>query len=143
MAELAVNNSMHASTTHVPFFVNGLRHPRLPAFWECDTVYGGEGARSNKTRSGSCSSHVDNGVDVMDANVDHIDTDDDDDDDAGISGIANDCHSKDDDALTGRHNVLKRFTRSEMLLTRENQQRNYLLTCEAVVRFVQEFISDA
>ncbi len=30
MAEFAINNSVHASTGHTPFFVNGLRHPRLP-----------------------------------------------------------------------------------------------------------------
>jgi hypothetical protein len=30
LAEFAINNSVHASTGHTPFFVNGLRHPRLP-----------------------------------------------------------------------------------------------------------------
>uniref|UniRef100_A0AAV1THG1 Uncharacterized protein n=1 Tax=Peronospora matthiolae TaxID=2874970 RepID=A0AAV1THG1_9STRA len=43
---------------------------------------------------------------MMDAGVDHIDTDDDDDYDAGIFGIDNDCHSKDDDAITGEDNVV-------------------------------------
>ena len=28
MVEFAINNSVHASTTHTPFYVNGLRHPR-------------------------------------------------------------------------------------------------------------------
>ncbi|KAG3122704.1 hypothetical protein PI126_g24040 [Phytophthora idaei] len=31
MAEFAINNSVHASTGHTPFFVNALRHPRLPS----------------------------------------------------------------------------------------------------------------
>ena len=31
MAEFAINNSVHASTSHTPFYVNGLRHPRVPA----------------------------------------------------------------------------------------------------------------
>lgn len=31
MVEFAINNSVHASTGHTPFFVNGLRHPRTPA----------------------------------------------------------------------------------------------------------------
>jgi hypothetical protein len=31
MAEFAINNSVHASTGHTPFYTNGLRHPRLPA----------------------------------------------------------------------------------------------------------------
>ena len=34
MAEFAINNSVHASTTYTPFFVNGLRHPRFPAFFD-------------------------------------------------------------------------------------------------------------
>ena len=31
MVEFAINNSMYASTQHTPFFVNGLRHSRLPS----------------------------------------------------------------------------------------------------------------
>jgi hypothetical protein len=31
LAEFAINNSVHASTGMTPFYVNGLRHPRLPA----------------------------------------------------------------------------------------------------------------
>ena len=29
--EFAINNSVHASTTHTPFFVDGLLYPRLPS----------------------------------------------------------------------------------------------------------------
>ncbi|KAG3237320.1 hypothetical protein PI124_g17687 [Phytophthora idaei] len=31
MAECAINNSVHASTGHTPFYVNEMRHPRLPS----------------------------------------------------------------------------------------------------------------
>ncbi|KAG3125475.1 hypothetical protein PI126_g22743 [Phytophthora idaei] len=31
MAEFAINNSVHASTGHTPFYVNAMRHPRLPS----------------------------------------------------------------------------------------------------------------
>ncbi|KAG2957277.1 hypothetical protein PC118_g24096 [Phytophthora cactorum] len=31
MAEFAINNSVHASTGHTPFYVNAIRHPRLPS----------------------------------------------------------------------------------------------------------------
>ncbi|OWZ06302.1 reverse transcriptase [Phytophthora megakarya] len=31
MAGLAINNAAHASTGHTPFFVNAMRHPRLPS----------------------------------------------------------------------------------------------------------------
>uniref|UniRef100_A0AAV1TFS0 Integrase catalytic domain-containing protein n=1 Tax=Peronospora matthiolae TaxID=2874970 RepID=A0AAV1TFS0_9STRA len=41
MEEFAINNSVHASTEHTPFFVNGLRDTRLPAFIECDYSLGG------------------------------------------------------------------------------------------------------
>ncbi|KAG2915249.1 hypothetical protein PC117_g18080 [Phytophthora cactorum] len=31
MAEFAINSSVHASTGHIPFYVNAMRHPRLPS----------------------------------------------------------------------------------------------------------------
>ncbi|KAG3203205.1 hypothetical protein PC129_g22991 [Phytophthora cactorum] len=31
MAEFAINDSVHASTGHTPFYVNAMRHPRLPS----------------------------------------------------------------------------------------------------------------
>ncbi|GMF55697.1 unnamed protein product [Phytophthora fragariaefolia] len=31
MAEFAINNSVHVSTGHTPFYVNAMRHPRLPS----------------------------------------------------------------------------------------------------------------
>ncbi|KAG2887140.1 hypothetical protein PC114_g18928 [Phytophthora cactorum] len=31
MPEFAINNSVHASTGHTPFYVNAMRHPRLPS----------------------------------------------------------------------------------------------------------------
>ncbi|KAF1334651.1 reverse transcriptase, partial [Globisporangium splendens] len=31
LAEFAINNSVHASTGHTPFYVNALRHPHLPS----------------------------------------------------------------------------------------------------------------
>uniref|UniRef100_A0AAV1TIW0 Integrase catalytic domain-containing protein n=1 Tax=Peronospora matthiolae TaxID=2874970 RepID=A0AAV1TIW0_9STRA len=125
MAEFAINYSVHASTTHTPFFVNGLRHPRLPAFLECDSSLRGVDSLE-KNRSSSCSSPVDNGVNVMDADVGGIDVDDDDDDDAGIFSIANDRQSEDEDTLNGEDDVFfQQCTQSALLLTRMNQQRNF------------------
>ncbi|KAG2793948.1 hypothetical protein PC112_g23237 [Phytophthora cactorum] len=34
MAEFAINNSVHTSTGHTPFYVNAMRHPRLPSMLE-------------------------------------------------------------------------------------------------------------
>ncbi|GMF82504.1 unnamed protein product [Phytophthora fragariaefolia] len=31
MAEFAINNSVHVSTGHTPFYVNALRHPHVPS----------------------------------------------------------------------------------------------------------------
>ncbi|KAG3122052.1 hypothetical protein PI126_g24304 [Phytophthora idaei] len=31
MAEFAINNSVHASTGHTPFYVNAMRYPLLPS----------------------------------------------------------------------------------------------------------------
>ena len=78
MVEFAINNSVHASTTHTPFFVNGLRHPRLPTHLECDTNSRGGGIRSSKNRSVSCSSRVEVIDDANVADVDQIDIEADD-----------------------------------------------------------------
>ena len=43
MAEFAINNSVHASTSHTPFYVNGLRHPRVPALLGGDSNLSGGG----------------------------------------------------------------------------------------------------
>ena len=66
VVEFAINKSVHASTTHTPFLVNGLRHPRLPTHLECDTNSRGGGIPSSKNRFGSCSSRVEV---IDDANV--------------------------------------------------------------------------
>ena len=44
MAEFAINNSVHTSTGHSPFFVNTLRHPRVPSLLTGQTpiLTGGE-----------------------------------------------------------------------------------------------------
>uniref|UniRef100_A0AAV1TYP8 Integrase catalytic domain-containing protein n=1 Tax=Peronospora matthiolae TaxID=2874970 RepID=A0AAV1TYP8_9STRA len=140
--EFTINNSVHASTTHTLFFVNGLRHPRVPAFLGCDSSLRGAGLnRSNKNRSGSCLSPVDNGGDVIDADVDAIDIDVDDDDDAGIFSISNNCHSEDDDAITGEDNVLSAVHTKRTAVDKNESAAEFLLTREAVVRFDKSTIA--
>ena len=73
MVEFAINNSVHASTTHTPFFVNGLRHPRLLTFLECNSSLRGGGTHSSERQVGSHSSRTDHEVTTYDADVDHID----------------------------------------------------------------------
>uniref|UniRef100_A0AAV1TG82 Tf2-1-like SH3-like domain-containing protein n=1 Tax=Peronospora matthiolae TaxID=2874970 RepID=A0AAV1TG82_9STRA len=78
----------------------------------------------------------------MDADVDGIDIDDDDDDDAGIFSIANDRQSEDDDTLTGEDNVLSEVHTKRTAVDKDESAEEFLLTREAVVRFVQDSIAD-
>ena len=154
MVEFAINNSVHASTTHTPFFVNGLRHPRLPAHLECDSGSRG-GIRSSKNRSGSCSSRVEVLDDANGTDVDHIDieadgrsnSDDtiaelDEDDDAGIFSIVNDYTSEDEDTFAEEDDLLVVRTGRTVSNPRESAE-TFLLEREAVVRFVQDSIANA
>uniref|UniRef100_A0AAV1TEB2 Uncharacterized protein n=1 Tax=Peronospora matthiolae TaxID=2874970 RepID=A0AAV1TEB2_9STRA len=79
---------------------------------------------------------------MMNADVDAIDIDDDD-EDAGIFSIANDCHSEDDDALTGADNVLSAVHTKRTAADKNESAEEFLLTGKAVVRFVQDSIADA
>uniref|UniRef100_A0AAV1VDL2 Uncharacterized protein n=1 Tax=Peronospora matthiolae TaxID=2874970 RepID=A0AAV1VDL2_9STRA len=79
----------------------------------------------------------------MDADVDAIDIDDDDDDDAGIFSIANDGQSEDDDTLTGEDSVLSAVHTKRTAVDKDESAEEFLLTREAVVRFVQDSIADA
>ena len=73
MVEFSINNSVHASTTHTPFSVNGLRHPRLPSYLKSDTNSRRGGIRLSKNRSGSCSSRVEVFDDANVPDVDKVD----------------------------------------------------------------------
>uniref|UniRef100_A0AAV1UHI1 Uncharacterized protein n=1 Tax=Peronospora matthiolae TaxID=2874970 RepID=A0AAV1UHI1_9STRA len=79
----------------------------------------------------------------MDADVDAIDIDDDDDDDAGIFSIAIDYHSEDDDTLTGKDNFLSAVHTKRTTVDKDESAEEFLLTCEAVVCFVQDSFADA
>uniref|UniRef100_A0AAV1VEK8 Uncharacterized protein n=1 Tax=Peronospora matthiolae TaxID=2874970 RepID=A0AAV1VEK8_9STRA len=72
----------------------------------------------------------------MDADVDAIDIDDDDDDDAGIVSISSDCQSEDDDTLTGEDNVRSAVHTKRTAVDKDESAEEFLLTREAVVRFV-------
>uniref|UniRef100_A0AAV1UJW4 Uncharacterized protein n=1 Tax=Peronospora matthiolae TaxID=2874970 RepID=A0AAV1UJW4_9STRA len=74
----------------------------------------------------------------MYADADAIDIDDDDDDYAGIFSISNDCHSCDDDALNDDDNVLSSVHTKRTAVDKDESAEGFLLTREAVVRFVQD-----
>uniref|UniRef100_A0AAV1U354 Uncharacterized protein n=1 Tax=Peronospora matthiolae TaxID=2874970 RepID=A0AAV1U354_9STRA len=76
----------------------------------------------------------------MDADVDRIDTDDDDDDDDGIFSIANNCRSEDDDALATEENVLSAVHTKRTAIGKDESAKEFLLTREAVVRFIQDLL---
>ena len=64
---------MHASTTHTPFNVNGLRHPRIPSLIQSESGLRRGGTCSSKKCFGSCSSRITAHVDTFDADVDNVD----------------------------------------------------------------------
>jgi hypothetical protein len=59
MAEFAMNNSVHASTTHTPFYVNGLRHPRLPPLLGGEPPLSGGGIIADDERLSKSSTETD------------------------------------------------------------------------------------
>uniref|UniRef100_A0AAV1UND7 Uncharacterized protein n=1 Tax=Peronospora matthiolae TaxID=2874970 RepID=A0AAV1UND7_9STRA len=79
----------------------------------------------------------------MDANDDGIDVHDDEDEDAGIFSIANDRQSEDDDTLTGEDYVLSAVHTKRTAADKDESSEKFLLTGEAVVRFVLDSIADA
>ena len=58
IVEFAINNSVHESTAHTSFFVNGLRHPLLSTFLDCDSRLRG-GTHSSERQASSHSSRAD------------------------------------------------------------------------------------
>ncbi|CAI5745402.1 unnamed protein product [Peronospora destructor] len=117
----------------------------------------GGGTRSSKNRFGSCSSRVDANVVTYDADVDQVDIDEedhlnnsddaiidsDDDDDAGIFSIVNDYASEEEDNLAEEENNLLAVRTKRTERQNKESAENFLLTREAVVRFVQDSIANA
>uniref|UniRef100_A0AAV1TZL7 Reverse transcriptase domain-containing protein n=1 Tax=Peronospora matthiolae TaxID=2874970 RepID=A0AAV1TZL7_9STRA len=138
MVEFAINNSVHASTTHTPFYVNGLRHPRVPTLLECNSGLGGEGTRASKI---GFVSRSDEEVIAFDADIDNIDIEE---DDASESAEAltedNDpCESA--EALTEEKVVVAAVSSQH---TEANESSDeFILAREMVVRFVQDSIAEA
>ena len=82
MAEFAINNSVHVSTGHTPFYLNSLRHPRVPAILSgVNTYSSGGGTHANAVSSDV--SHIDHSLilgslveaqaEVVSNDVEHID----------------------------------------------------------------------
>uniref|UniRef100_A0AAV1VKS5 Integrase catalytic domain-containing protein n=1 Tax=Peronospora matthiolae TaxID=2874970 RepID=A0AAV1VKS5_9STRA len=127
MVEFAINNSVHASTTHTPFYVNGLRHPRVPTLLECNSGSRG-GTRASKNRIGSRSSRSDEEVIAFDADIDNIDIEEDD-------------ASESAEALT-EEKIDVAAVHSQRTEANESSDE-FILARETVVRFVQDSIAEA
>uniref|UniRef100_A0AAV1UII4 Integrase catalytic domain-containing protein n=1 Tax=Peronospora matthiolae TaxID=2874970 RepID=A0AAV1UII4_9STRA len=128
MVEFAINNSVHASTTHTPFYVNGLRHPRVPTLLESNSGLRGGGTRASKNQIGSRSSRSDEEVIAFDADIDNIDIEE---DDASESAEALTEEKVDVAAVRSQH-------------TEANESSDdFILARETVVRFVQDSIAEA
>ena len=129
MVEFAINNSVHASTTHTPFFVNGLRHPRLPTILECNYSLR-VGDHSSERQIGSHSSRTDHEVTTYDADVDHID-------------FGEEEESKSEDALTTQVTDLTTVRFKRTTAKHSESADEFILARKTVVRFVQDSIAEA
>uniref|UniRef100_A0AAV1T1M5 Uncharacterized protein n=1 Tax=Peronospora matthiolae TaxID=2874970 RepID=A0AAV1T1M5_9STRA len=128
MVEFAINNSVHASTTHTPFYVNGLRHKRVPTLLDCNSGLRGGETRPSKSRIGSRSSRSDEEVIAFDADIDNIDIEEDD-------------ASESAESLT-EEKIDVAAVRSQRTEANESSDE-FILARETVVRFVQDSIAEA
>uniref|UniRef100_A0AAV1UCS5 Integrase catalytic domain-containing protein n=1 Tax=Peronospora matthiolae TaxID=2874970 RepID=A0AAV1UCS5_9STRA len=154
MVEFAINNSVHASTTHTPFYVNGLRHPRVPTLLECNSGLKGGGTRASKNRFGSRSSRSDEEVIAFDADIDNIDIEEDDASESAEALTEEDDPSESAEALTEEDDpsesaealteekVDVAVVRSQRTEANESSDE-FILARETVVRFVQDSIAEA
>ena len=127
MAEFAINNSVHASTTHTPFFVNGLRHPRVPSLLGRSPILSGGGTASSDPlgdRSTDKPLPEDDGIDVPTA--DPKDASDD---------------ETDGDLIETEWAAAVRHSRTAQ--SKQTEAETFLLARQAVIRFVQDSIADA
>uniref|UniRef100_A0AAV1V9F7 Integrase catalytic domain-containing protein n=1 Tax=Peronospora matthiolae TaxID=2874970 RepID=A0AAV1V9F7_9STRA len=99
MVEFAINNSVHASTTHTPFYVNGLRNPRVPTLLECNFGLRGGDSREQKPNC-TRSSRSDEEVIAFDADIDNIDIEEDDASESAEAFTEEDDPSESAEALT-------------------------------------------
>uniref|UniRef100_A0AAV1USR2 Integrase catalytic domain-containing protein n=1 Tax=Peronospora matthiolae TaxID=2874970 RepID=A0AAV1USR2_9STRA len=141
MVEFAINNSVHASTTHMPFNVNGLRHPRVPTLLECNSGLRGGGTCASKNRIGSRSSRSDEEVIAFDADIDNIDIEEDDASESAEALTEEDDPSESAEALT-EEKVDVAAVRSQHTEANESSDE-FILARETVVRFVQDSIAEA
>uniref|UniRef100_A0AAV1UKC1 Reverse transcriptase n=1 Tax=Peronospora matthiolae TaxID=2874970 RepID=A0AAV1UKC1_9STRA len=140
MVEFAINNSVHASTTHTPFYVNGLRHPRVPTLLECNSGLRGRNSRE-QNRFGSRSSRSDEEVIAFDADIDNIDIEEDDASESAEALTEDNDPSESAEALT-EEKVVVAAVRSQHTEANESSDE-FILARETVVRFVQDSIAEA
>uniref|UniRef100_A0AAV1UXT3 Integrase catalytic domain-containing protein n=1 Tax=Peronospora matthiolae TaxID=2874970 RepID=A0AAV1UXT3_9STRA len=154
MVEFAINNSVHASTTHTPFYVNGLRHPRVPTLLECDSGLRGGETCASKNRFVSRSSRSDKKIIAFDADIDNIDIEEDDASESAEALTEEDDPSESEEALTEDNDpsesaealteekVVVAAVRSQHTEANESSDE-FILARETVVRFVQDSIAEA
>jgi Chromo (CHRromatin Organisation MOdifier) domain len=139
LVEFSINNSVHASTGHTPFYVNGLRHPRLPPMLGVNTHLTGGGLPQSTDAA-------------VDANMEErtrtlpqpqiVESD-----------FGSDFGGTDTVPLTGVTDELMAISRnSQRSMAVSNNSRNsrkaqeadqFVINREAVIRFVQDAIGQA
>uniref|UniRef100_A0AAV1TA64 Integrase catalytic domain-containing protein n=1 Tax=Peronospora matthiolae TaxID=2874970 RepID=A0AAV1TA64_9STRA len=141
MVEFAINNSVHASTTHTPFYVNGLRHPRVPTLLECNSGLRGEGLARAKTDLVHAHHALTKEVIAFDADIDNIDIEEDDASESAEALTEDNDPSESAEALT-EEKVVVAAVRSQHTEANESSDE-FILARETVVRFVQDSIAEA
>ena len=109
--------------------MNGLRHPRLPTFLECNFSLRGGGTHSSERQVSSHSSRTDHEVTTYDADVDHID-------------FGEEEESKSEGALTTQVTDLA-TVRSKRTTAKDSESADeFILASETVIRFVQDSFAE-
>uniref|UniRef100_A0AAV1V506 Integrase catalytic domain-containing protein n=2 Tax=Peronospora matthiolae TaxID=2874970 RepID=A0AAV1V506_9STRA len=134
MVEFAINNSVHASTTHTPFYVNGLRHPRVIAFdADIDNI---DIEEDNASESAEALTEEDGSSESAETL-----TEEDDSSESAEALTEEDDASESAEALT-EEKVDVAAVRSQRTEANESSDE-FILARETVVRFVQDSIAEA
>ncbi|KAG2792464.1 hypothetical protein PC112_g23850 [Phytophthora cactorum] len=116
MAEFAINSSVHASTGHTPFYVNAMRHPRLPSMLGTVASSLSGGGSTVASEQPQKNADTDTGTDTATKNTSVQGTD------GAQAGPA-----------AGKNAVLKKVF--------STQAMNFVQRRKAVIRFVQDAIA--
>jgi hypothetical protein len=140
MAEFAINNSTHVSTGHTPFFVNGLRHPRVPSLLGCESSLSGGGTRKSSSDVDMSVHDSPLSVTTESAPVNSVDNAVADHTKETIPDVPSRVNLPFPEAMDVSLAAARTSRAAEKIATAAD---DFLLARQAVIRFVQDSIADA